>query len=77
MSKEPAVLLSCPLKIEFPGGRQEAEALLTDSTLELKLRHGDTKTYSYRDIIKIHAADYSLYIQVSDEKLELSSGGEA
>ncbi len=70
MDKEPTVLL-CPLKINSPGGRQEAEALLTDRALELKLRHGDAKTYSYRDIIKVQAEDYKLFIQVGDEQLEL------
>ncbi|HPZ22549.1 MAG: hypothetical protein ACOX21_04400 [Bacillota bacterium] len=71
MNKKPTVLLSCSLKFESPQGRQEAEALLTDNAFEFKPKYGDAKTYSYREILKIQAADYRLSVQVKDEKLDL------
>lgn len=71
MNKVPTVLLSCPLKIDAAQGRQEAEAVLTDSALTLQPRHGIAKTYSYRDITEIQPADFRLCIHVGDEKLEL------
>ncbi|NLY32330.1 MAG: hypothetical protein GX065_06015, partial [Firmicutes bacterium] len=64
MNKKPTVLLSCSLKFESPQGRQEAEALLTDNAFEFRPKYGDAKTYSYREILKIQAADYRLSVQV-------------
>jgi hypothetical protein len=64
-------LLACPLKIRSTQGEQEAEALLTDTVLELRPKYGGVRTYSYRDITEVRAAGYKLYLTTREENLEL------